>query len=224
MGQHHNFARLKIHARKSYGMHQGALIRKVADSGFQDADICKAVQKGICGTLVTYWVKDILKGRESSLFVPPPKEGEGVGPDTFKARRDFRHMIIAGVCMPDQLRYNKLRSEGDQRPALLILSPEGVDAKVKGGDRAFGDLVGFNFKEDAAYYITLVCKSARHAIGICGSHGSGFTFFDPNAGEYEVPGVLFDRFLSEYRTILEKTLHFGEIGSVVISKATLART
>lgn len=222
MGEHNNFAELKKYARKSYGMHQGALMRKVVGSGLASHEIHNAVEGGICGTLVTYWVKDMLMDRRNSLFVPPPVVAEGVAADTFKQRTQFRHMIVAGVCMSDHAKYVKLRKGGDTRPALLILSPEGVSATQKGGERGFGDLLDFAFKAGAAYYVTLVCERARHAVGIHGTHGGGFTFFDPNAGEYEVPGLHFDRFLEAYRAVLRQKMGFGEITGIVISKGKLA--
>jgi len=158
------------------------------------------------------------------MFTAPPVEGENIGPEDFKDRKTFRHMIVAGACMSDHAKYVRLRKAGDKRPALLILSPEGVSTSQKGGDRPFADLLGFGFKADAAYYVTLKLEGgrARHAIGIRGTHEHGFTFFDPNAGEYEVSGFQFDRFLSAYRQILIEKLRFGDVDAIVISKGKLA--
>ena len=114
---------------------------------------------------------------------------------------------------------------GDQRPGLLILCPADLEAKTQSRwEISFEDLGMFHFRRNRGYYITLVCEKARHAIGVIGRHPEGFRFFDPNAGEYRVTSLQWDRFLTTYKEIIDKKLGWGKIVSVRVSRARVKQT
>ena len=217
MGRH-NFEELKQLATKNFGMHQNRLLAQAGRSSLVDDETMAKVGSGMCATLTTYWIAEQLRDDKTGSYFR--YEAPGLPAAKVKAIRTDRQALMLSVLSPKHARYVELRTAGDMRPGLLILAPPGVQGEAM-PSMAFDDLVTFDFKAGRAYYVTLICDKARHAIGIIGQHRATLTFFDPNAGEYEIKGLLFDRFLSAYKEIIATSLKWGQINSIVVSEASI---
>jgi hypothetical protein len=222
MGSTYRFAELKKYSKKVYGMHQSDMTKSLPGNEGVEPEVASDVEDGMCGALVVYWLKEMLDPtRQNSFFLP--RNVSLVGNQRAKEETKQLHNMMAGFLAPKQAEYHRLRRAGDNRPCLLILAPGvpgGMSAKVKVDNMSFKDLEAFDFKAGRGYYLTLICENARHAIGIVGQVENKITFFDPNAGEYEISGLLWGHFVQAYKGIIENT-RWGAISSIRLSSARL---
>jgi hypothetical protein len=115
-----------------------------------------------------------------------------------------------------------MHRQGETKADVLIIAPHAdLDVGEFTWNGTFTDLGDFPYKQDGAYYIDLYFKDAAHAIGIAGAIEKTISFFDPNAGDYEVSGVLFGKFMAAYKTSIEK--EFGEVRRITINNVRLQK-
>ncbi|WP_426664538.1 hypothetical protein [Rhodanobacter aciditrophus] len=220
MGDIHRFAELKKYSTKTYGMHQSAMIDSLSGNAMVEVEVANDVEGGMCGTLVVYWLKEMLTTRQDSWFLP--RHVSFMDKKDAKQQTQKFHNLMAGFLAPKHAEYHRLRKKGDSRPCLLILAPDvpgKMSAKVKVDSMDIKDLEAFGFKASRGYYVTLICEHARHAVGIFGQAGGKITFFDPNAGEYEISGIQWGHFIEVYKEIIETKTSWGTIKSVRLSSA-----